>query len=156
MSAPKLALTRDISAPVADVWHVLTDISSAADTLTGVSAVEMLTEGPYAVGTRWRETREVMGKAVTEEMWVAETDEPRSTVVRAESRGAAYVTAFRLAPIDTGTRLTMEFGGEMTNPGLVMRILGPLTSRLGLAMSRKMVAQDLADIAAAAERRARP
>lgn len=156
MAAHSLTLTREIDAPAEDVWHVLTHVEDSATILSGVSEIEMLTDGPYAVGTRWRETRTMMGGSETEEMWVAEVDEPRSTVIRAEARGATYVTTFTLEPTENGTRLTMTFAGGMEKPGLVMRVLGPITSRLGLAMSKKMMTQDLADIATAAEGLSRP
>ncbi|MGO1583984.1 MAG: SRPBCC family protein, partial [Actinomycetaceae bacterium] len=94
MAAHSLTLTREIDAPAEDVWHVLTHVEDSATILSGVSEIEMLTDGPYAVGTRWRETRTVMGGSETEEMWVAEVDEPRSTVIRAEARGAVYGTTF--------------------------------------------------------------
>ncbi|MGO1510617.1 MAG: SRPBCC family protein [Actinomycetales bacterium] len=156
MAAHSLTLTRDIAAPAEDVWHVLTHVEDSATILSGVSAIEMLTDGPYAVGTRWRETRTVMGGSETEEMWVAEVDEPRSTVIRAEARGAVYGTTFTLEPASGGTRLSMEFGGETTGGGVLKRVLMALPNRLGLAMSKKMMTQDLADIAAAAEGLSRP
>ncbi|MGC5627010.1 SRPBCC family protein [Georgenia sp. Z1344] len=130
---------------------MLTDPAGSEQVLSGVSSIEMLTDGPYRVGTRWKETRTFMGGSETEEMWVTAVDEPRSTTLAANARGATYGTTFVLEPIPTGTRLTMTFGGEDTSAGGLRKLLGAVTERIGMAMSKKMMTQDLADIAAAAE-----
>ncbi|MGC5616408.1 SRPBCC family protein [Georgenia sp. Z1491] len=153
MATRTLTLTRDIAAPPDAVWQILTDPAGSEQVLSGVSSIEMLTDGPYRVGTRWKETRSFMGGSETEEMWVTAVDEPRSTVLAAEARGATYGTTFHLEPIPTGTRLTMEFGGEETDGGLIKRVLMTVPNRLGLMMAKKMMRQDLVDIAAAAEAR---
>ena len=59
------------------------DVEHAADTLSGIGAVEMLTEGPYAVGTRWRETRSMMGMTASEEMEVTEVEDQRTAALAA-------------------------------------------------------------------------
>lgn len=151
MPAHSLTLVREIAAPVDDVWHVLTHVEDSAAILSGVSSIEMLTDGPYGVGTRWRETRKMMGGSETEEMAVVVVDAPRRTAIRSEARGAVYGTTFTLERAAGGTRLSMEFGGEATDTGLLRRVLMALPTRLGLMMAKKMMRQDLADIAAAAE-----
>ena len=108
MSTQELRLTQHVDAPVETVWAVLTGIEDAAETLSGIVAVEQLTPGPYAVGLRWRETRKMMGKEATEEMWVADVDAPTSTTVKAHSGGADYTTRFTLAP---GTRFVLATNG---------------------------------------------
>lgn len=132
---------------------MLTDLANAEQVMSGVTKIEVLTDGPYAVGTRWRETRKMMGKEATEEMWVVELEEPTSTVVNAESGGARYRTAFALAPDGQATKLSMNFSAELLDPSLVQRVMQALFGRLGLSMTKKVVAKDLADIAAAAEAR---
>src|SRR5690606_16565810 len=72
------------------------------EVLRNVTRVERMTDGPYAVGTRWRETRRMMGREETEEMWVAESDPLRRTVVAASSGGAEYRTTFELEPQPDG------------------------------------------------------
>jgi carbon monoxide dehydrogenase subunit G len=154
MATTTITLTRDVTATPDDVWRVLTDVRGSADALSGVSAIEMLTDGPYRVGTRWRETRSIMGGAETEEMEVVEVDAPRHTVIRSEARGAVYHTVFTLEPAGDGSRLTMEFGGTAPEAGLVRRFLTAVPTRIGLMMMRKMMTRDLRDIASAAEGRA--
>lgn len=145
---------RRIAAPPAAVWAVLTDIAAAEQTLSGVTKVELLSEGPYAVGTRWRETRRMVGKDATEEMWVTEVEPERRTVIEASSRGARYTTLFELSPAGSGTHLEVTFGARTQDPGRVHRALWAVFGRLGAQVTRKALEQDLKDIAAAARTRA--
>ena len=59
MNGHRIDLERLVQARVERVWEVLTDVAHADQTLSGV---ELITEGPYRVGTRWRETRRMFGK----------------------------------------------------------------------------------------------
>jgi len=144
-------LTQHIAASPEKVWSVITDIPGSAGTLSGVEAVQLLTDGPYGEGTRWKETRRMLGRTETVEMWVDQVDAPRSTVVKALQGGADYTTRFSLAPRDGGTDLTLTFGAEMLKPTAAMRVMMALFGKLGLAATRKAFAKDLAEIAAKAE-----
>jgi len=146
-----IELVQRVDAPADTIWSVLTDIESAPETLSGVARVEVLTPGEYAAGFRWRETRKMMGKEGTEEMWVASVDAPRSTTLKAKSGGVAYTTRFTLLPIEQGTELRMSFGAELENPGVFTRLMMSVFGRLGLRVTRRAMAQDLKDIAARAE-----
>ena len=72
-------------------------------------------------------------------------------MIAAEARGMAYRTEFTLEPTAEGTLLRMRFGGSLQSPSWVQRAVAKLTARLGLAMARRMMQQDLDDIARAAE-----
>ncbi|WP_336712098.1 SRPBCC family protein [Arthrobacter sp. USHLN218] len=148
-----LELDRYIDAPADVVWTVLTDIGRSPSTLSGVAGVEVLTPGAYREGFRWRETRRMLGKEATEEMWVADVDAPHSTTVKAASGGTDYTTRFTLTPAGAGTKLRMSFGAEAQNPGWQHRLAMALFGRLGMHAARKAINQDLYDIAAAAEAR---
>ena len=149
-----LELVQHVNAPAEAVWRVLTDIPGSARTLSSISRVEILTPGDYAEGYRWRETRKMMGKETTEEMWVAEVEAPTSTTIKATSNGADYTTRFTLAPAGGGTRLTMYFGAEMENPGAFGKVMLALFGKLAMGITRKQMARDLEEIAAKAEGRA--
>ena len=150
----EITLSRVVAAPPERVWEVLTDVAHAAETLSGVTEVQLMTDGPYAVGTRWRETRAMLGKAMTEEMWVSACDPLRSTQVQAESGGAVFATDFTLTPLEDGARteLTVRFSAEMSKTSgfkpLVMKLFAGMAARA----SSRALEKDLADIAAAAER----
>jgi carbon monoxide dehydrogenase subunit G len=145
------SLTQHIQASPEKVWSVITDIPGSAATLSGVDSVQLLTDGPYGEGTRWKETRKMLGKSETVEMWVAEADRHRSTTVKAVQGGADYTTRFNLAPRDGGTELTLTFGAEVIKPTVASRLLMLLFGRMGMAATRKALTKDLAEIAAKAE-----
>lgn len=128
----QMHLVQHSKAPADAVWAVLVDIEDAQATLSGVTKVEVLTPGEYRKGFRWRETRKLMGREGTEEMWVASVDAPRSTTIRSDSGGAAYTTQFTLVPADDGTDVTMFFGAELKNPGVLSRLMMAVFGRLGM------------------------
>lgn len=147
----EVEVRRHVGAPVQRVWQVATDLTGSPQVLRGVDAVEVLTAGPFDVGTRWRETRTMMGRSATEEMTVTAVEPQSSYRVEAASRGAHYVSTLAFAPsADGGTDMTMTFGGRPTST--VARVLGAVTAPLGRRAVTKALQQDLDDIAAAAER----
>jgi hypothetical protein len=50
-----------------------------------------------------------------------------------------------------GTDVTMTFGAEVLKPTLMSKIMMALFGRIGMGITRKALAKDLADIAAKAE-----
>ena len=145
------SLTQHIHASPEKVWSVISDIPGSAATLSGIDSVQMLSEGPYGEGTRWKETRTMMGRAETVEMWVAQADPPRSTTVKALQGGADYTSRFSLAERDGGTDLTLTFGAEVVKPTALSKITMALFGKIGMSFTRKALAKDLAEIAARAE-----
>lgn len=145
------SLTQYVNASPEKVWSVISDIPGSAATLSGIQSVQMLSDGLYGKGTRWKETRTMMGRSETVEMWVEQADPPRSTTVKALQNGADYTTRFTLANSNGGTDLTLTFGAEVVKPGLLSRIMLAVFGRIGMKMTRKALAKDLAEIAAKAE-----
>jgi carbon monoxide dehydrogenase subunit G len=147
----KTSLTQHIHASPEKVWSVISDIPGSAATLSGIDSVQMLSEGPYGEGTRWKETRTMMGRAETVEMWVAQADPPRSTTVKALQGGADYTSRFSLAERDGGTDLTLTFGADVVKPTALSKITMALFGKIGMSFTRKALAKDMAEIAAKAE-----
>lgn len=157
MSDIALSLERSIDAPTDAVWRVITDLEGTGAVLSGVTRIERLAGVGWSIGTRWRETRRAMGRESTEEMEVVGIDEGRSTMVAAEAHGMAYRTEFTLESVqgaDGGeqTLLRMRFSGSYLTPSWLQRAMAKLTSGIGKSVTRRMMQQDLDDIAAAAER----
>ncbi|MCU1521436.1 MAG: hypothetical protein JWN19_1821 [Arthrobacter sp.] len=155
----KTSLTRHINAPADKVWAVISDIPGSAATLSGIDSIQMLTEGPYSEGTRWKETRTMMGRAETVEMRVAQSQPPSqhgggpaaSTTVKASQGGADYTTRFTLAERDGGTDLTLTFSAEVLKPTRFSKVLMAVFGPIGLRIARKALAKDLTEIAVKAE-----
>lgn len=152
----KITLTQHINAPADSVWAVVSDIPGSASTLSGVDSVQMLTEGPYGVGTGWKETRTMLGRSETVEMAVSECEAPGpdragGTTVKARQGGASYTSRFALAERDGGTDLTLTFGAELVKPTRFGKAMLAVFGPLGMRTTRKALAKDLAEIAAKAE-----
>lgn len=145
------SLTQHVNASTDKVWAVISDIPGSAATLSGITSIQMLSQGPYGEGTRWKETRTMMGRAETVEMWVARADPPRSTTVKAVQGPTDYTTRFTLVERDGGTDLTLTFSADVLNPSRMTGLLMALFGKLGMRITRKALAKDLAEIAAKAE-----
>lgn len=50
----RVELSVDINAKASDIWQVLTTPARFTDWIKGIQSVELLTEGDYGVGTRFR------------------------------------------------------------------------------------------------------
>lgn len=139
------------SAPVELVWQIATDIEHHPDAIPGITKSEVLTDGDFGVGTRWRETRTMYGKEASEEMTITAVEDGRSYTAHAESRGMRYTTTWEFLPTEGGTEIVMTFGGEAvtTVAKLLSTVMGFMTGSVAKTMQ-----QDMADLAAAAEARA--
>ncbi|MFI8522520.1 SRPBCC family protein [Streptomyces sp. NPDC085481] len=150
-----VVVERRVSASPGRVWESITDLRNMPRVLSGVEKVEVLTEGGFAVGTRWRETRRMMGRQATEEMTVTVCEPPERYVTVADSHGMHYVSEITLVPEGpavgaVATTLRMTFTARPANdrsPGLLARLL----SRFGAKAVARALAKDLTEIAAAVE-----
>lgn len=151
--AHEVTLSRRIAAPPEAVWEVLTDLGQSVRRLSQVTELHVMTDGPYAVGTRWRETRRMMGASDTQEMVVVDNDPLRRTVLEAVDASTTYRTVFLLESLDgsAATLVTVTFGAEVTDPTRLQRLALKVVGPLGLKLTEKSLRTELDDIAAAAE-----
>ncbi|MFG0260700.1 MAG: SRPBCC family protein [Phycisphaerales bacterium JB041] len=138
-----------IEASPAKVYGVVTDLPSAADRIKGIKSLEVLTEGEFGVGTRFRETRVMFGKEATEEMEIIDVVPGERYTTEAESCGCRYESVISVVPDGDGSRLTMSFDSTpLTFFGRVMSaVMWPLLK----GSMRKAISADLADIKRAVE-----
>lgn len=146
----QVELSRQVDAPVERVWTLATDLAGAPGILSGVDRVEVLTPGEFGVGTRWRETRTMLGRQATEEMEVTAVAERRSYTVQAAGSGAQYVSTFTFTPASGGTVVAVTFGATATTRGA--RLLAALTGPLARRAVERALRADLEDLGRAAER----
>lgn len=146
-----IVVTRKVAASAEAVWSVLIDLDASADTISAIQSIEILSNEPqFGVGTKWSETRTMFGKQATEVMWVTDVDPGVSYVVEAENNGAKYTTVMKVIALgDASSEVSMDFGAEPT--GTIARIMSATVGKLFENATRKALAQDLDDIAAAAE-----
>jgi uncharacterized protein YndB with AHSA1/START domain len=62
----ELTFREEFDAPLDKVFAAVTDIPAAEKWMPNLVRMEMLTDGPYGVGTKWRETRKMFGKEAAE------------------------------------------------------------------------------------------
>ena len=144
----QLEVSRQIQAPIADVFARLADFPNAADTISAITEVEMLTPGPVGEGTRFRETRVMYRREATEEMEVIRFEPPHGYTLHAENHGTRYLSAFILEERDGGTHVRMTF--EATPLTLLSKIMSALMKPMMKALARE-VTNDLADVAKSLE-----
>jgi hypothetical protein len=107
------SLTKRVEAPPETVFDVATDLEHAAEHVRGIEKIELLTPGPVGVGTRWRETRKMMGHESTETLEVTEFDRPRSYTVGCNSCGCYFETQFSFVPRAGGTDVSLDDGWRL-------------------------------------------
>jgi carbon monoxide dehydrogenase subunit G len=136
---------RRIKAPIERVWSAATDVPGAATRMSGVDRIELLTDGPFGVGTRWRETRIAPGPPATEELVVTECVPPRRFAVEGSSGGARFRATTTLRAVGADTVVDVAF--DAPPPNRAARIVGAL---LGVLAARTVVVtlnRDLDDLA---------
>ena len=144
-----VSLVRHINAPVEEVFARGTDFANAANVVSSIIEMEMLTDGPTRKGTRFRETRMMFGREATETMEVLEFDPARGYVLGAESHGSRYRTTFRYTEANGGTDLEMTF--EATPLSFVAKIMSVFMKGMMNKMVTKECGKDLDELKAAIE-----
>jgi uncharacterized protein YndB with AHSA1/START domain len=137
-----------VAAPPPVVFETLADFANWPHFMGGIERVEILTPGPVAVGSRFRETRTMFGKSASEEMEVAEIAPPHRIELTAHNHGTDYRIAHTLAAAPEGTRLSLRFAG--TPVTLAARLFAPL-GWLFAGSVRKQIEKDLVDLKREAE-----
>ncbi len=147
----KMSFSETIDAPRADVFARSTDIDRWPERMSGIERIERVTDGPFGVGTRFKETRVMMGKEATEEFEITEVVQDEHYTMAAESCGTKYVSTMRFADAPGGgTTMTLDFEG--TPMTMSAKVMGAVMAPMMKKMMRKCVTQDMADFKASCER----
>jgi carbon monoxide dehydrogenase subunit G len=141
----RISVSETIAAPPERVFAAMTDLEGAAAWMHGLVRLERLTDGPIAVGSRWRETRRILGREGSEVFEVTGMEPGRSLDLyvdgtRGSSRRGEYRFRHVVEPSGTGTRLRID--GEISGMGLAARVLAPLLR----GQFQKAIAKDLAGL----------
>lgn len=142
----------DVAAPPARTFEVFTDVPRAAERVSAIRKVEMLTPSPVGVGTRWKETRLMFGREATETMWVSAYEPPRRAVMESDSCGARMTATFTFEPTATGTKVRLRMATKAVT--WLAWFCAPL-GVLFAGAARKMMKKDFDDLARAAAAPAR-
>jgi hypothetical protein len=138
-----ISVTKRVEAPVSQVFTTFTDLASAPERVQGIVEMELLTDGPVGIGTRFRETRVMFGKRATEEMEIVAFERDKSMLVQASSHGSEYLSKFTFDAKGDATDVTMTFNAK---PITVMaKLMSPL-GKLMAGTMKKCVEKDLEDL----------
>ena len=117
-------------------------------TWRGIKKVEMLTPGVVHLGGRWRETRDMLGRADSAEMEITAFERNHMYTITHHKAGVRLDTTFWFQPEGAGTKVSVEF--ELDGGGVPPGLLAPL----GWAIEGKVervLSDDLLDLKHSAE-----
>jgi carbon monoxide dehydrogenase subunit G len=143
------SMSKRINAPVDRVFGIFTDFEHAADRIRGIQRLELLTNGPIGVGTRFRETRMMFKREATEEMEITAFEPGSSYAFGGNSCGSEFSTRFRFKPDAGGTRVDVDM--QFRPVSLFAKIMSPLMGWMMGPSMRKAFDQDMEDLKAVAE-----
>jgi len=132
-----------VAAPVEQVFDVFTDVEHDAERVTNIQRIEMLTFGGFRLGSRWLETRAVLGHRDTVEMEVTAFEQYRTYTITHHSAGARIDAVFTFDPVDGQTRVQIEF--ILESHGLPPGALAPVRWAMASTV-RDVIGQDLEDL----------
>jgi uncharacterized protein YndB with AHSA1/START domain len=143
-----ITVSSDIDAPVERTFELFTDIERGATHVSGIKKIEMLTVGRVQVGTRWQETREVLGLSDSAEMEVTSFERNRTYTITHHKAGVRMDTTFWFEPSGDGTKVSIEF--ELDTGGLPPGLLAPLDWAIA-GRVQDVLRHDLADLKSSIE-----
>ena len=91
----KVKVSTEVKAPVERVFALFTDIEHAADHVSGIKKIEVMSMGPFNLGYRWTETREVMGRLDDATMEIT-SFEPNRTYTVTHYKGGILGSGVRI------------------------------------------------------------
>jgi hypothetical protein len=144
----QFSLNEHINAPRDKVFAHASNFAGAPQFIKGIKKVEMLTNGPVGVGTRFKETRIMFNREATEVMEVVAFDPPKSYTLGGDSCGCRFSSTFTFTPNGTGTDVVMTFAFQPLT--FMAKVIGFLTRPM-LKMCVKAMAKDLTDMKTAIE-----
>ena len=143
-----ITVTDILAAPVEDVFKAFTDLEHQAGRVSGIKGIEVLTTGGFRLGTRWRETREVLGRTDDAEMEVTQFAQNAGYTITHEKAGVRIDTVFAFAPAGDGTKVSITFSLE--NQGLPPGLLTPVSWAIA-GKVKEILGKDLTEMKKAIE-----
>jgi len=137
-----IIVATDIAAPVEAVFRVFTDLEHSAARVSNIRKIELLTVGGLRLGTRWLETREVLGREDTAEMEITSYERNRTYTITHHKAGARIDAVFTFTSHDDGTVVRVEFDLQSDGlPGALAPVRWAIADKV-----RDVIGHDLADL----------
>jgi hypothetical protein len=138
-----------VAAPIGRVFEGFTDLEHGAERVSNIQKIEVLTPGGFELGTRWLETREVLGQLDSAEMEVTAFERNRTYTITHHKGGARIDTVFTFEPLKDSTKVRIEF--VLDSHGFPPGLLAPLGWAIAGTV-RDVIGHDLADLKASMEK----
>jgi uncharacterized membrane protein len=138
-----------VAAPIERVFEVFTDLEHSAERVSNIQKIEVLTTGGFGRGTRWLETRSVLGQLDSAEMEVTAFERNRTYTITHHKGGTRIDTVFTFDRAADSTEVRIEFALE--GHGLPPGLLAPL-AWASAGKVRDVISRDLADLKESMER----
>src|SRR5262245_49404540 len=104
-----VTVSNQFAAPLERVFGTFTDIEHGPAHVSGIKKLEMLTPGPIHLGSRWLETREVLGRVDSAEMEITAFERNHMYTITHHKAGLRIDTTFWFERSGDGTKVTVEF-----------------------------------------------
>jgi uncharacterized protein YndB with AHSA1/START domain len=138
-----VTVNTQVAAPVERVFEVFTDLEHCAEHVTNIREIKVLTTKGFGLGTRWLETREVLGQLDSAEMEITAFERNRTYTITHHKAGTRIDAVFTFQPFEGSTQVRIEFGVE--SHGLPPGLLAPLAWATA-GKVRDVISGDLADL----------
>jgi uncharacterized protein YndB with AHSA1/START domain len=154
----RIKVSTEVKAPIDQVFALFTDIEHAAERVSAIKKIEVMSTGPFNLGYRWTETREVMGRLDDATMEITAFERNHSYTITHHKggvlgRGLRIDTTFTFEAVPGATIVSIEF--ELHPEGLPPGALLPLEWAVG-GKVRHVLSDDLEDLKRSVERVAGP
>ena len=139
----KFQLVESFSCSADRVFKGLTQVEAFNEWMPNLVRIEVLTEGAFGIGTRWRETRKMFGKEGGELFEVTACDAEARTLTlfvdgtQGSTGKGAYNFRYRIEEREGGgAEMTMD--AEISGMGLMGKLMGWML----VGMFKKMIQKD--------------
>ena len=113
----------EIRRPIEEVFGVLTDVTKTGRWYPAKVEEWWTSSPPHGIGSTRRARTRVLGRTLENDAVVTAHDPPHFAAMRGLSRNAPFEASLRFAPVNGGTRVTVQTGLHLTG---AMRLIGPL------------------------------
>ena len=128
---------RKIDAPVESVFDTVAHIENFSKAVPQIVTAEVISDVQTGVGTRFRETRIMNGREVTQELEVTEYEPDQRVRIVCDAGGTIWDSLFTTTPDGDSTQLTLDMEARPH------KLLAKLTVPLMMKMIAKAVEADM-------------
>ena len=147
----EIRAVKQVNAPIGVTFNVFSDITKAQERVEAITKVELLSDMTEGIGTRWRESRMMLGKEASEVVEISAYEPNKFYEMKMESRGVKYNSRVAFSESQGGTQVEMTMHG--TPVTLAAKFMSLFNFLLAGAMKKSLEA-DVSDLKAAAEKQA--